>query len=361
MKFSNYADGVKPLLIYRPIGGKIGVDCAAMADNILELENSGSKSMQLRLNSFGGDIKDAFSVFSAVRNSGMDISIYNDFMAASAAGFLMMAVPIERRYMASNGVFMLHPVSGSNPEVCAMLTDSIIDSFVKSTGKDPKIISDMMEKETWMNAKSAVAAGFFLKENIFDAVIKSPKLNINNVTKNSMEVFEYANSLLTKNDTDIMDNDKLKELEGKLELQGKEIERLKGENGTLVAAIEAKNAALEASIKGEATVVVDNAIKEGKLIKEKRDDQIIFACKDLGSYKNFIASIPSATGGYKSAADFAGSGEKSAGVASNSVLQKGREEWSHRDWEKKDPKGLAKMAKENPELKEELYNNCYNA
>ena len=271
MKFSNYANGDNPMLIYRPIGGKLGVDCAAMADNILELENSGSKSMQLRVNSFGGDIKDAFSVFSAVRNSGMEISMYNDFMAASAAGFLMMAVPIERRHMASNGVFMLHPVSGSNPEVCQLLTESIIDSYVKSTGNDAKVISDMMAKETWLNAKEAVTAGFFLEENIFDAVIKSPKLNKNNAMKNSIEVFEYANSLFNNtNNTDIMDAEKFKALEDKIDLQGKEIERLKGENGTLVSAIEAKNAALEVSIKGEATVVVDNAIKEGKLIKDKR-------------------------------------------------------------------------------------------
>lgn len=360
MNFSNYANGIKPLLIYRPIGGKMGVDCAAMADGILELENSGSSSLQLRVNSFGGDVKDAFSVFSAIRNSGMEISMYNDFMAASAAGFLMMAVPIERRHMASNGVFMLHDVSGPSPEVCKLLKDSIIDSFVKSTSKDAQVISDMMEKETWMNATEAVDAGFFLAENIFDAVIKSPKLNKNNAMKNSIEVFEYANTLFknSNNDTD-NDMDKLKELEDKIDLQNKEIDRLKGENSTLASAIEAKNNALEIAIKGEATVVVENAIKEGKLIKEKRDEQIAFACKDLSAYKNFISSIPvTASNSYTSASAYAGSGEGN-GKGSNHAVAKGREDWTHRDWEKKDPKGLDKMAKENPELKEELYNNCY--
>ena len=79
----------------------------------------------------------------------------------------------------------------------------------------------------------------------------------------------------------------------------------------------------------------------------------------MSSYKNFISSIPGAVNGYKSAAEFAGSGDRASGGASNSALPKGREDWTHRDWEKKDPKGLAKMAMENPELKSELYSNCY--
>lgn len=354
MNFSNYMKGANVLQLYRPIGGS-GINCAEMAAGILSLENQGQKTLEVRVNTVGGNIVEGYSIYSAIRNSGMDIKVYNDFLAASAGGWICMSVPIQNRYMASNALFMLHNVSSPNKdpksiEVGEKMKDSIVESFVKATGQDASVISDLMDNETWLNADEAVAMGFFLRENIFDAVVSDPKLNKNNAAKNAIEVYEFSNSLFNQKDT--MEKE-LKELQEKLASAEAKNSALENEKKALEASVANKDKALEVAVEKEAIMLVDNAIAEGKLTKESKDSNVKIAVKDLDGFKNILSAIPTQSRA-ASFSNYAGSGEGSL-----SKEDKERENWTHRDWEKKDPKGLVERKKQNPDWGNALYDNEY--
>lgn len=120
------------------------------------------------INSPGGDVFDAVSIASALRESPAAIAVQVDGYAASAASTIAMAG--DTITIAQGGFFMIHNAwtmgIGNRHEmlsIAAMLEDvdaSIAATYQAKTGVELSEITAMMDAETWITAERSVELGF---------------------------------------------------------------------------------------------------------------------------------------------------------------------------------------------------------
>jgi ATP-dependent protease ClpP protease subunit len=363
--------------IYRPIGMG-GVDGSSFADQLLYLEEIGCQSVDVRINSPGGNVLDGFSIFSAIRNCNMRgnclVNTYVDYLAASISG--VIALSGKERFIASNGLFMMHNVSGPDStdkekQIIQTIKESIIPVFATITGNTEDSISKLMDEETWVTANKAVKMKFF--HSTFPALV--PSNTHTNIS--AIELYEYSNSILTTNKASKMENEKeivdlkvkVQDFENKLSASSAENKKLVDEKAELetknvemaekITALQEKLAEKEnllvekekaekARLEKDVEAFVEELANKGVIDKKKKEDNVKLALKDFEGYKNVFSSVKT---GPARLSNFAGSGE------GEEVDE--RAKWTHRDWEKNDPTGLENMYKNDPEKAHQLYNAYY--
>ena len=120
------------------------------------------------LNSPGGDCIAASQIYSMLMDYPGEVTVKIDGIAASAASVIAMAG--TKVLMAPTALMMIHnPATmafGDHNDMKAavkMLDEvkqSIINAYSIRTGLSDEELSRMMEAETWMNARKAIALGF---------------------------------------------------------------------------------------------------------------------------------------------------------------------------------------------------------
>lgn len=126
------------------------------------------KTLNLRINSEGGDVFDAQTMYSLLTQHKAKVVAHIDGLAASAASFLAMSANEIR---ISEGAFvMIHNAwtvavgSAADLRKTADLLDTVSGSiagiYTARTKQDRKAIDKMMADETWMTGPEAVAKGF---------------------------------------------------------------------------------------------------------------------------------------------------------------------------------------------------------
>ena len=129
---------------------------------------SGSGPIILHVNSPGGDCIAASQIYTMLMDYTGDVTVQIDGMAASAASVIAMAG--THVTMSPTSLMMIH-----NPFTMAMgdteemrkaiqlldeVKESIINAYQIKTGLDRATLSQLMDSETWMNAKKAKELGF---------------------------------------------------------------------------------------------------------------------------------------------------------------------------------------------------------
>jgi len=120
------------------------------------------------INSPGGDVFAAAQIYNMLMDYKGNVTVRIDGLAASAATMIAMAgTTVE---MSPVGMFMVHnpstAVIGNTKEMQAAIQmleevkDSIINAYELKTGLPRQQLSDLMDAESWMNAKKAVELGF---------------------------------------------------------------------------------------------------------------------------------------------------------------------------------------------------------
>lgn len=112
MKLLNYipkADGGATILLYGDVGHWNDIDSQRVVAELLALEAQ-YNTIDVRINSNGGDVFSGIAIFNALRASKADIKIYIDGIAASIAG--VIALCGKPLYMSQYARLMLHKVSG---------------------------------------------------------------------------------------------------------------------------------------------------------------------------------------------------------------------------------------------------------
>lgn len=159
------------IFIYDQIGVDFwtgeGVTPKSFISELRDIEKT-HKSLDLRINSPGGFVHDGFTIYNALKQSQLEINVYIDGLAASAAAFIAMAG--NKIYMPKSAELMIHNAWGmviGNAEDMKKeaahlesLNTMIGDIFSERTGKDKAEISSMMSSETWMNGEESVRLGF---------------------------------------------------------------------------------------------------------------------------------------------------------------------------------------------------------
>ena len=128
----------------------------------------GEGNITVWINSPGGDVFAAAQIYNMLMDYKGDVTVRIDGLAASAASVIAMAgTTVE---MSPVGMLMIHnpstAVIGNTKEMQAAIQmldevkESILNAYELKTGQPRQSLSDLMDAESWMNAKKAVELGF---------------------------------------------------------------------------------------------------------------------------------------------------------------------------------------------------------
>jgi ATP-dependent Clp protease protease subunit len=133
-----------------------------------ELEKYKGKNITLYINSTGGDVYAASSIYTSLKEHKGQVTVKIDGYAASAASVIAMAG--DKIYMSPTSIMMIHNPWGAfageakdmrhAANVLDEVKNTIINAYAIKTKKPRNKISEMMDQETWMSAKTAMAEGF---------------------------------------------------------------------------------------------------------------------------------------------------------------------------------------------------------
>ena len=129
------------------------------------------KTLELRINSPGGDVFGATAMANTLRTWKADrrakVIAYVDGIAASAATLPMMAA--DEIHVPDNGIVMIHNPSSAlfgnaedfrkQAEIMDQLRDGIVTTYQWHSDLDAKHLIDLMDAETWMTSEDAKSYG----------------------------------------------------------------------------------------------------------------------------------------------------------------------------------------------------------
>jgi len=155
------------ILIYGDIGDSWdgpGITARALAD---ELKRVSATALDVRINSYGGDVFEGLAIYSQLVASKKTVTVYVDGIAASAASVIAMAGDVIR--VAEAGFVMIHDAwtfaMGNADDLRAVAdrvdatSGQIATVYAARTKKSATEVRDLMRAETWFSGVEAVDAG----------------------------------------------------------------------------------------------------------------------------------------------------------------------------------------------------------
>lgn len=168
--------------LYDVIDDYYGVSAQAF---VTALNNVKDGDIALHINSPGGDVFAARTMVAAIAAHPSKITAYVDGLAASAASYVALAC--DSVVMQSGAMMMVHRASAivwGNSEDMVNMADlldkidgTIVDDYVRKTGKSKDEMLALMTAETWMTAEEAKEHGFV------DSIVKNEKGKAKNIWK----------------------------------------------------------------------------------------------------------------------------------------------------------------------------------
>jgi ATP-dependent protease ClpP protease subunit len=128
--------------------------------------------IHIHINSPGGDVFEGLAMCNAIKASKKEIHTWNDGMAASMGGCILLSAKKENRHAAKSSMLMLHSASTITwgnakdmRETADMLdtTDKTLANFIADAAGisvDAAVATYMDHKDHWLGADDAEAAGF---------------------------------------------------------------------------------------------------------------------------------------------------------------------------------------------------------
>lgn len=130
------------------------------------IENAKGENLDVFINSGGGDVFAGSEIYSSLRCYSGKVNIHIVGLAASAASVIACAGKSD---ISPTAMMMVHNVSGSangdyremdkSSEVLQKANAAIAAAYCNKTGMSEEEALELMDKETWLNAKDAVEKG----------------------------------------------------------------------------------------------------------------------------------------------------------------------------------------------------------
>ncbi len=157
------------ILIYDDIGESFfgsGISAKQFVRDLADLSKDVS-TINVRINSFGGQVFDGFAIYNALKRHKARIEVDVDGIAASISSLIAMAGDQIR--MAENSMLMMHePMSiafgnaadmRSEADLLDQIRDLLVNTYAGRSGMSVETVSDAVTAETWFTADEAVEAG----------------------------------------------------------------------------------------------------------------------------------------------------------------------------------------------------------
>jgi ATP-dependent protease ClpP protease subunit len=121
------------------------------ADDFIDvLAEHAGQDVTIHLNSEGGSVTDGLSMFNAIVNHDGKVTVHIDALAASISTCIAVGADFVR--MNSTGKFMIHR--------CWTAAVGNCKDYSEKTGGSQEEMLALMDAETWMDAETALQAGF---------------------------------------------------------------------------------------------------------------------------------------------------------------------------------------------------------
>ena len=157
------------------IYGWFGIECTTPEMIAKALKEANGESVEVNINSGGGDLFAGIEIYSALRAYSGDVTIHIVGLAASAASIIACAGKSD---ISPAGMLMIHNVSSCasgdyhdmehEAEVLKKCNKAVVGAYVAKTGMAENELLAMMDKEEWLSSSEAVELGFIdsiAKEN----------------------------------------------------------------------------------------------------------------------------------------------------------------------------------------------------
>jgi ATP-dependent Clp protease protease subunit len=146
----------------------------------LELNDPG-KPILLIINSPGGSVDAGFAIWDQVKLISSPVTTLVTGLAASMGSVLSLCAAPKRRFATPYARIMIHQpriggaIQGQATDLDIQAKEMIktrktlVEVYVKATGKDPAVIDKAIDRDTWMTAYEALEYG------LLDGIVKSMK------------------------------------------------------------------------------------------------------------------------------------------------------------------------------------------
>ena len=152
-------------------------------------------ALTISINSFGGSVYTALSIYSLLKNHKGQITFRIDGTAMSAAT-IITSVPNARVIMPRGSMMMIHKVSvgiygnaddlKKTVEDIEKLEQNVLEIYAEKTGKSIDAIRALVDQETYFTAEEAVAFG--LADEVDETQTIENRVDENIVSINGLEV-----------------------------------------------------------------------------------------------------------------------------------------------------------------------------
>lgn len=146
--------------------GELGFDVTA--PEIIDQIRSAPDQIRVVLDSPGGSVSDAISIYTALRAHPYVVTIHVMGHALSGGSIIMCAG--DRVEMDSNAAMMLHSawteLEGNAAELASQakllrkIDERMVRIYAEKSGIEPDVIGRLLEKETWLSPEECVRYGF---------------------------------------------------------------------------------------------------------------------------------------------------------------------------------------------------------
>ena len=188
--------GHAEILIYDEIGRNFFGEGIAAEDLVKELAALDVQTIDVRINSAGGQLFEGLAIFNALKRHQAKVTTHIDGMAASIASIIALAG--EEVLIADNAFMMIHNPHGFEvgdanamrkmADILDTVGGSLVDIYAEKTGASDKVIRAMMDEETWFNAAEALEAG--LVDETVEAMDVAAKFDLSKFQNVRADVLE---------------------------------------------------------------------------------------------------------------------------------------------------------------------------
>ncbi len=362
-KFFNYvpkSDGGATILLYGDVGPWGDIDSQRVVTELLALEGE-YNSIDVRINSTGGDVFTGIAIFNALRQSKANIKIYVDGIAASIAG--VIALCGKPLYMSQYARLMLHKVSGgaygSAKELreTADLIEDLEGSLAEMVAQRANLTKEEVHsryfadgKDHWLTAKEALALGMI--DGIHD-LPDPPSLDESSSTDDIYQVFNNRLKTEAQKPSTMALLDEIKripsfanateaDIVARLQNQALKLE----EKDKAITNLQERVAELEAK---ELEALLNTAVADGRITQEQKPTYLNLLKSDRANAEALLASLPKADAGAKqfhSAKQFTQPTGSGANKFHGKTWRELDKENLLAEYKKYDPEGFASLYKD---------------